>query len=211
MYKKQLNDNVELKRKVETETTKISQAFSKFQKNEENYKSMEEGYKRIEEKNNNSTRQLMLTKHQLKSVISTFINLIEFLIFNQSSEDSSESDEKHNMLKQIKSTLIDKLQGISKSISELALNCEISQVKSWKFNRQRYSFEQELRTSLANKTRNLTLETQEPSFATIKLKDDTSKDDEKKLQNEIMVLNDIEKATSYKIRRKKLHYGNCTL
>jgi hypothetical protein len=174
---------------MEKETVKISTALSKFQQSEEHYKKVDGELQKTEERYKNLSRHHLMAKYQLKSLLSTFINLFEYIIFLPSNKQNIKNEEQLATLKQIKEGLIEKLQGIAHSFNDIELSCEISQVKNWKFHSHKYSFDRELSMSLLNKTRNTMMDTQASSnTSTIILKEDVPKEEEKKLLAEIMVM-----------------------
>ena len=144
-------------------------------------------YNKLQDKYKVLNRHHMMMKSQFKSLLSTFVNLFEFILFHSSNKHTVDTEEQNTMLQQIKEGLILKLQSISQSFSDVELNCEILQVKSWKLHAQKYT--QSKDSPLQNKTRNATIDTQASSnISTIVLKDETTKEEESRLLSEIMVM-----------------------
>jgi hypothetical protein len=186
LYKQKLRENSNIKTQVEKETSKIALAFTKFKQNEEHHREVDAEYDRLKDKYRVLNRHHMMMKSQFKSLLSTFINLFEFLLFHPSSKHNVNTEEQSAMLQQIKEGLTQKLQSITQAFSDVELNCEILQVKSWKFHS--HKFQQSKDSPLHNKTRNAMIDTQASSnFTTIILKEETSKEEENRLLSEILV------------------------
>ena len=177
-----------MKGAVKTETVKIAAALKQFKLSEEQFQTTTNEKVKLEELIKKISRNYIMCKYQFKSFVSMFISLTEYLLFGV--PNKSESSENEYMLAQLQTLLTEKIQGISKSIEDMELSYEISQIKSWKSSSSKginefKTFDNSINIS---PSRNNTAEIKTgQSMVTIVLREEISKADKKRMQESIVV------------------------
>jgi hypothetical protein len=184
-----------MKNVVKTETTKIAAALGQFKKTEEQFQNASNEKTRLEELIKKISRNYIMCKYQFKSFISMFISFTEYLLFGLPNKLGSTENE--YMLNILQALLIEKIQGISKTIEDMELSYEISQVKSWKSPKGVSELKTiDVHSINASPSRNNAVTKTGMSLVTIVLREDISKAEKKRLQESIVVIRLLGQATS---------------